>query len=306
MSDVNITVSTRFLERTLYWVLIIGLGIGLFLTILDNHDLKQKIELGGGSAQAAAQQTAPSNDSGSTGITGAVTNDSEPKCTANIDCEIGYECTEGSCVKITPVVECNLHSDCVDKGALYKCRDSKCVYEPECTTNDDCDSGFECTKNKCVETTLSGEVELKVTEIQYLYDDAALDNDGNTRLRSFDLEITNGLSSSVDYTGLVWFVSKSHQIDIGSKNWKYGFEWDSDMNSLDLPVIKSGETYTKRVTLTHNSGDAGGNWPLAQITDGDRAYFEVRFYTDSDYASNNFDPEDTDYISASDDFVITS
>jgi hypothetical protein len=309
MAPISITVDPRSLERFFYWIIIIGLGVALVFTYIHGNKQGKELETlkGNGNTNVA-------NEQGNL-LTGAVTNNSSatgqaqivetPECTYNSECANGKLCTNGKCTEKPP--ECIKDIDCINKGTDYTCVNETCTFAPECEDDTDCKSGFECLKSVCEEMDLSGELTFKIENIKYIYEENATTEKVTTRLRSFDIIIENGLDEDVDYTAYVWFVSKSHRVDIGKLTWVYKWGSTGNEKTIDIPVVKSGATYEKTIMFTHGDGKPGGNAPLSSIDDGDQAYVAVWLYKDSLADDDGFDTEDEDPLYMfEDDFTVES
>ena len=68
-----------------------------------------------------------------------------PECKVDKDCaDHGQVCAAGFCK------ECRENADCKAKPDKPVCRDALCSAVPQCTRNEECQSGLKCAQEKCV------------------------------------------------------------------------------------------------------------------------------------------------------------
>lgn len=258
MSELQITVNSRIIERLVFVFLIVALlGLNIYQWRSDS-----------GNTELTGQVTTPIDTSAARPATTTTTTPEAATCFDGIknqdetvaDCEgiCGGYYYDGNCnkeAKAVPTIECKFNSDCKDG---FDCTDSTCTERPpECTTNDNCGNLEECKEGQCVEKELSGELSVDVIDATLK---AGAGND-TKKVQDVKLLITNGKTKSVVIYGKAYvYMDKSDDFyDIGKE--------------FDIGTIKSGETKEVFYPLA--------NMPSFQ-DDGEKRYIRVEIYDDND------------------------
>ncbi|MFH1916544.1 MAG: hypothetical protein ABIJ21_04725 [Nanoarchaeota archaeon] len=240
MSELQITVNSRTIERLVFVILIVFLlGLNIYHWTADNSPLT-KNEVTGlvTDKNLAADKDTPTKDAAAQKAKvdetcyDGIKNQDETATDCGGICK-GYWYDDGcqaepkAVTTAEPSVECRMNSDC-ESG--YTCEDGSCIeIPPECTTNADCNSNEECTSGKCEEKRLSGNIEVNVLDATV----NAGTGEGTKKVTDVKLEITNGKSKSIIIYGKAYVYTGR-----GDAFYDLGKEFD-------IGTVKSGETITR-------------------------------------------------------------
>jgi hypothetical protein len=260
MSELQITVNSRTLERLVFvFLVVLLLGANIWQFSRDK-----------GSNEVTGRVTTPVDTSATAPATTTATTPQAPKATCfdgiknqdetQTDCEgvCGTYWYEDGCHKepkaAAPEAECKFNSDC---KTGFACEEQKCVEEPpECTTNDECAALEECKSGKCVEKELSGELSVNVVDATLK---AGAGND-TKKVIDVKLSIENGKTKSIVLYGKA-FVYEDKSDDFYNLGKQF-----------EIGTIKGGETSEKYYAITNPSFQ----------DDGENRYIRVEIYDEND------------------------
>lgn len=250
MSDIQVTINSRSLERFFFITIILVLaGLNIYSWIgtdkldTDNNATGNAIDTSAGAVARSA------------GIEGAETcsDGIKNQDETNVDCGgvCGGYWYEGKCndipqIQSNPEAECRLNSDC---KAGFQCASGACVeIPPECETNSDCRYDEECKSGKCVEKRLSGKLDVKIETVEI----GAGVGTETKKLKSVKLNIENGLSKTVVLYGKAYIyksrsdpmyaVAQGGTFNIGSVKSAEAFSRFFTINGVSFPDDKSSRT----------------------------------------------------------------
>jgi len=215
-TQISITVKPIYLERLLYWIIIIVLAVLLALAWMDDDN---------------ADTTTPSDSKGAVTTppagTGGTTTPPPQETTATPE-PPKETCTDGTKNQDETDVDCG--------GVCTKCGSGKA-----CSVAADCIGGY-CVSGKCTSTApvvLSGEVDLLVTNAK-----TTESASGALKLTSVSYKVTNGLDKPQEFIAKL-FIRKAGSLDICYNQLDYDTECNDPYAEFSIGSLKSGASVTK-------------------------------------------------------------
>lgn len=228
MSEIQLTVNSRSLERFFFIIVILVLASLNF--IQWNHDTGDAVTAqvtADTELQGVEDTDVPETQTDADLVAGTCTDGIKNQDETQVDC--GGTCSgywyDNDCnsepKEADDDIECRMNSDC-DSG--YTCEDNACVeIPPECEEDSDCQYNEECTADfKCEEKRLSGLLEAKILTV----DVAAGVGENTKKVKAVKLEIENGKGKTMvlygkayiyeDRSDPMYDVAQGGEFEIGS------------------------------------------------------------------------------------------
>lgn len=257
MTEIQVTLNSRSVERFFFIIVILALAVLNVLQWTSDDGMTAKV-----TGNTEMQDVDPEVQAG----------EPEPTCNDGIlnqdenhvDCggACGGYWYDGQCnsepqdSEPEQEIECRLNSDC-EEG--FKCEDNACIeIPPECEVDDDCAYNEFCDEGMCEEKELSGSVDVEILSV----DVHAGTGENTKKVTAAKLRIENG---------------KSRSVDIYAKAYVYESRSDPLYNMVqggpfDIGSLKSGETVERFYNI---------NGVSFQDDDEDRS-LRIELYDDDD------------------------